>query len=211
MCGLVSTDGGYRMNEGIKTRFLDATEWLCEKMSPMGVTLDLVAERAKVGKGSIYRYFQSKDDLFQHIITERITQLHERIIEVTLVSEGDYMDKLRTIAEEFDSIFKNHQVIIGMSVFLSKSPPFAPGRRMMDPLGGVFSMVNDLVISLIKVGVSKGELRSDISPALLTLFFQGVFSSAGRAVNHSEPGSKIFSTIMDLFLNGAATGKRNFS
>lgn len=194
------------MNDEAKNRILDATEWLCEKRSPLDVTLDMVADRAKVGKGSIYRYFKSKDDLFQHVITERMIQLREQMIKVTLVSEGDYLDKLRAIVEKLGGFFDRHRVIIGMSMFLSKAPPFT-GDRMKDPVSAVYSLIDDLIKSLIKVGVSKGEIRSDISPAVLTMFFHGVLAFGGRAKNNPEARKVNLNTIIDLFLNGVSARK----
>ena len=83
----------------------------------------MVADRSKVGKGSIYRYFKNKDDLFQHVITVRMTQLREQMIKITLVSEGNCMDKLRAIVENLGGFFDRHRAIIGMSMFLTKAPP----------------------------------------------------------------------------------------
>jgi AcrR family transcriptional regulator len=46
-----------------------------------GAPTSLIAQRAGVGVGTIYRYFSSKDDLIHHIFDELHRKLHERVSE----------------------------------------------------------------------------------------------------------------------------------
>ena len=50
---------------------LDATrELMCSKGSVSDITVDMIAKRAGIGKGSIYYYFGSKDEIIDAVIDQ---------------------------------------------------------------------------------------------------------------------------------------------
>ncbi len=65
------------------------------------VRLDDVAEAAKVGKGTLYIYFRSKEHLYGSLVLEGFTQLVERIRPEIETPSGSAWDTLRFIVHEF--------------------------------------------------------------------------------------------------------------
>src|SRR5438132_6255243 len=64
------------------------------------VRLDDVAAAAGVGKGTLYVYFQSKEDLYFTIIFEGVAMLLGRLKAQLAADHSGAMHRLRTIAEE---------------------------------------------------------------------------------------------------------------
>jgi AcrR family transcriptional regulator len=187
-----------------RTRILASTEKLCEKESPEKVTLDEVATLAKVGKGSIYRYFKDKEDLLFQVVAWRVEELREKAIQITLVSEGDYREKLFAIAAELENFFFSHHLTLIMFFFLKKKPHI-PGEEDSGPFGMVTSLMDNLIESLMKVGIAKGDLRSDLPPIVLSWFFLSVMHLSGRARKHAVARMLTRELVLDLFMNGAAS------
>lgn len=68
-------------------------------------TLDEIAEKAEFSKGTLYNYFQSKEDIFQHILE---SLLHEMttIAEAAVAEGGTTREKFRRYAVRMIMYFK---------------------------------------------------------------------------------------------------------
>ncbi|MBN2859921.1 MAG: TetR/AcrR family transcriptional regulator [Sphaerochaetaceae bacterium] len=194
------------MPKSTRERILSATEKLCAKEGPDKVTLDGIAAEAKVGKGTIYTYFGNKEELFEHVISERIVQLRERVMQSLLVSDRDYKEKLVMIASDIDDFVFGHQILFLMSFFLSGKLP-VPGEEDTGPMGMITSLFDGLVKPLICVGVERGEVRNDIPPIVLSWFFHGMMFLSGRIRTDPEGRKVTKELLFDLFMNGAASLK----
>ncbi len=51
-------------------------------MEPMQMTMELIAERTEIGRGTIYKHFKSKDEIFAHLIVRRRAKIIESLIEI---------------------------------------------------------------------------------------------------------------------------------
>lgn len=58
-----------------RAAILRATEQLLAEVGPDGVTLDRVAARAGVGKGTVFRRFGSRTGLFQELLAEQAARI----------------------------------------------------------------------------------------------------------------------------------------
>lgn len=73
---------------GTKRAILDAALALAAERGISGTTMDDVAERAGVAKGSLYYNFSSKDQLFQGLLLEGMSALTEALREARAGTEG---------------------------------------------------------------------------------------------------------------------------
>jgi TetR/AcrR family fatty acid metabolism transcriptional regulator len=64
--------------------------------------LDQVALLAKIGKGTIYNYFKSKEDLFESVVHSIMQAIFQRIIERT----GDIKDPLENLVRGITALFE---------------------------------------------------------------------------------------------------------
>jgi AcrR family transcriptional regulator len=54
---------------------LDATEHLLLDSGDEAITIEMIAERVGIAKGTIYKHFQSKDELILHVLIAYETEL----------------------------------------------------------------------------------------------------------------------------------------
>jgi len=82
-----------------RTVILGATLELLSEHGFHGTPISLIAERAGVGAGTIYRYFQNKEEL----INELFTEIKRRVVKAML---ADYREE-GTYKERFKHLWKN--------------------------------------------------------------------------------------------------------
>jgi TetR/AcrR family transcriptional regulator, repressor of fatR-cypB operon len=71
-------------------------------------TLDEIAERAEFAKGTLYNYFQSKEDIFQHILEDLLRTL-TRIAEEAMAEGGTTREKFQRYAVRMIQYFKDEE------------------------------------------------------------------------------------------------------
>ncbi|MFZ5945129.1 MAG: TetR/AcrR family transcriptional regulator [Bacillota bacterium] len=162
-----------------------------------------IAEKAGVGKGTIYEYFKSKSDVFQEMykwyVEEYFTDL-----------ESGLQDAERPV-ERLYNIVKNH--IIFLSRFKNLAGKLLSESSSHIDLGNDFKnlMIKTYKEKMSKVkfiieeGIRKGYFRSDLDTDLCTMYF---FSSLG-GISHSMflfnvemSPDEVAGKVIDLLLNG---------
>src|SRR4051812_17210625 len=134
------------------------------------VRLDDIAAAAGVGKGTLYVYFPSKEDLYFTIIYDGLAKLLGRLRSQLAADHSGAMQRLCTIVSELvDYAFQNPQFFE-----LMKTIGIPTGKGMWDSQRD--DMFN-LIEQTIRDGVASGELR-DPDPALSARFIPGLVRSA---------------------------------
>ncbi len=183
-----------------KEKILNETEELCSRIMPHNITLDMIAEGACVGKGTIYTHFKGKDDLFQQLALSLVSRLQAELVAVGFASSGNYMDKILAVGEAFNGFIKKHPMVIAITIFLKESPPWLDISSNQG-LFFVESIFINMIKNLVKQGVDQGHLRSDIDEENLT-----VFITAALKPSSLLPGKNTLplNTIRELILQGVS-------
>jgi AcrR family transcriptional regulator len=134
------------------------------------VRLDDVAAAAGVGKGTLYVYFQSKEDLYFTIIYEGLALLLSRLKTQLALDHSGAAHRLRTIVDELVEFAFNHpqffELLKTVGVPLG-NPQWDQARNEMF----------DMIEQIIRGGVESGELK-DNDPHLTARFVPGMVRSA---------------------------------
>ena len=173
-----------------------------------------IAEEAGIGKGTIYEYFDSKEDLG--------VKLYEW---VNIIAEAQMIDELSTIDDPLERLriyvlyimdthvrFSNfHNFIFGLWADVNrKKVEMGESDELDKALHASMSSLR----SVLRYGMEKGVLRVvDIDEASILLF-----SAIDGICMHKEVGLKEYTTeelsykIMDLLMSGIATdsGKKRW-
>lgn len=72
-----------------------------------GTEVQEIADRIGVGKGTVYRYFPSKDELFLATVTRVMERLDERIV-VLLDAELEVTERVRRMVDAFLEFFEEN-------------------------------------------------------------------------------------------------------
>jgi AcrR family transcriptional regulator len=131
------------------------------------VRLDDVAAAAQVGKGTLYIYFKSKEDLYVSLVGEGFANLVEQL---TNVSDLPPQEALT-------------QIIRQLVVFSFAHPNFFEMMRTVPQLTNHSSLIrmrkelSDLITKTLRRGVKQG-IWSDPHPELTAIIIPGMLRSA---------------------------------
>lgn len=127
--------------------------------------IDQIAKSAKIGKGTVYEYFDSKDDIFITAVEVWITQANNDIKNI-LKDIDSPVDSLKTFVETITTMFSptNPEVVGLFSTIqqqaLSKNGVYYNNRGEISRLcNGCILIISDILLD----GIAKGVFRPDIA------------------------------------------------
>jgi AcrR family transcriptional regulator len=93
-------------NKNTREGILESARRLFAQFGPKKTTIDEIAQEAGVGKGTIYYYFNDKEDIFLKVVQEEAEQLAGRLKSVASGPENPeqkltavFMEKLRSFSD----------------------------------------------------------------------------------------------------------------
>jgi len=129
-------------------------------------TMDMIAEEAGVSKGSLYNYFQNKDDLFRQVFTDALAGEEEQV-ERLLSASTSASHKLGSL---IDYIFGRLRRYVGVSGLMMEFWATAArperGPRLSERLIRVHRRWKARIESVLAEGIQKGEFRQEINPKI---------------------------------------------
>jgi AcrR family transcriptional regulator len=136
---------------------LDATLDLLAERGFRATTMDAIAERASVGKNTIYRRWSTKDDLVIEAFAHFTTAL-----ELRARPDGGVYDRLLDYVRSLELFYADplaSRLIPGLLGELQRDPAFADAyaERVVKPL-------REPLVSLLALAKERGELRPDADP-----------------------------------------------
>ncbi len=90
-----------------RKRILEAARDVFFRDGFMSANLDEMAEKAGVAKGTLYRYFDSKADLYVAVLTNNYEIFHEQMVEAGKQGESG-LERVRSIARWYFDHWMNH-------------------------------------------------------------------------------------------------------
>lgn len=166
------------------------------------VTMDDVCREAGVGKGTIYRYFKDKDDLFQRLITSGAEELCE-ILQSESAASDPFAHQLRRVVGRLrQAMQRKHDLFRLMQSEETRKIAFNEATRAQWKQRR--KVLLEATAAFLKRGVENKALRDDIAPEALATVLLGMLRSLTW---HGEPlpdGEESTSLLTDLFLRGAA-------
>ena len=156
------------------------------------VRLDDVAAAAGVGKGTLYVYFQSKEDLYFTIIYESLVRLMTRLRSELAADHSGAVHRLRTIVDALvDHAYQHPQFFELVKTIGVPTGKWEMHREEM------FNVVEQT----IRAGVASGEFR-DPDPTLTARFIPGMVRSAMISGFSDMEPAKLKQHICALVENG---------
>jgi TetR/AcrR family fatty acid metabolism transcriptional regulator len=140
-----------------------ATEVFAEQ-GFVAVTVAEIAERAGIGKGTVYEYFTSKDELLFAVFEWMNEGISHRIRDL-LVETGTTHDRLRRMLELGAEITREQVEMQAVVLdFWAASRGTKSEERYNRACLETFRSYRRLVADVIREGQNTGELRSEIDP-----------------------------------------------
>ena len=155
------------------------------------VGLDAVARQAKVGIGTLYRHFPTREALFEAVYRREVEQL--AALAQSLAADPSPVEALRQWMHanvEFVATKKGMSSALAVAVKSSSDLSVYSVDRLTQALG-----------SLLRGAIDAGEIRGDIGPADL------LRTIIGLCYIHEQPGwQERVLRLLDVFLDGMRVG-----
>jgi AcrR family transcriptional regulator len=171
-----------------------------------------IAERAGVSKGTVYLYFETKEEIFRTLVREnlraRITPLRDSVVHF----EGPSSELIALVLSTIANVIVNSKLAVLPKIIIAESGNFPQlaefyRREVIDVGLGIMT-------SIIERGISREEFRNVdpdhvarlcIAPMLLAMVWKVSFAQFDETPFDVEAFAK---THLDVLLNGllARTG-----
>lgn len=171
------------------------------------VKMEQIADRAGVGKGTIYEYFTSKEDLFKESFTYWIEK-YELIFLENYVQTKSVKDNLHHIMKIHLRFFRENSHWVRL--LFNERPSFM--RELDELLLERRKLQLQGIEALLLFGVESGEVRPNINAELTArIFFNLSFTVIGGMLllDELEPDNEKADYIFDFFWRGVANNHEN--
>ena len=161
-----------------KNRILEAAARVFAQKGYAGASVADIALRAEIGKGTVYEYFDSKEDLF-FAVFEWYLQLSAGRANVSIaVLGGSASDRLLALSDALMSMWDEIKDVFALTVeFWSASASSQMRKRFKEAFRRVYEEFRAIVRALIQDGIDRGEFRPDINPAPLAAALVGTWDA----------------------------------
>jgi TetR/AcrR family fatty acid metabolism transcriptional regulator len=182
---------------------LEAARRVVARNGFQGVTIDRVAEEAKIAKGTVYLYFHTKEELLKAAVEQGMVHFTNLIrAEVEEVSQP--LEKLCRLVEASMELSDSQRDFFKMLLlernFLAAAPNHPEAAQMLDLYLGYINFI----ASVIKEGVDAGVLRVhdvDASAFALNEAMRGCFQQRTLGLT-SRTAAEDANILLDIFFHG---------
>lgn len=164
-----------------------------------GAKMEYIAKEAGIGKGTVYEYFQSKEQLFEEIlkfsVEEYRTGLQESIDQGETI-EGKILNCSRYNAE----FLNNHMDIVQIAMQVNML-----SKEIRVQLIAEHGTILKHYTEMVRVAKAKGELRPDLDEELATCCIVGTLDQFCKQRVFCDPrplGEVDHQAIVDVMLKG---------
>ena len=187
-----------------KVRILEAAIQLFTTQDYHCVTMDEIADRAAVGKGTVYRYFPTKEALFLALVELAVSRAGE-VIRTGLNDSDAAITRLRRAVMMTIEYFRRNEPFLAIlyheKVFRSCRERKELEQRRAE-LRGVF-------VRLLAEGIVEGSIRSDMEPLMGAIVLMSAVRGFLRNFGETRTSEQLADQLLSIFIDGAAKRKSN--
>lgn len=165
-----------QMQDEINRRhILDAAERIFARQGFYEATLREIAAEAEFSTGTIYNFFDGKDDLFRRVVDRKgrglLTTLEEAV-----GSEVEPVDKLHALADAQLSYYSRHRDFYRL-ILRTAGPAWWSLKAELDAASDDrFERAIDIEAAVFAEGVDAGEFHDD-DPEMMAVIFLGIMQA----------------------------------
>ena len=164
-----------REKEQRRSAIVDAAEEVFFSRGVENATMDEVAEKAELSKGTLYLYFKNKNDLF-HAIVARALEMLLNMFQRATEKEEKGIDKIKAIGTAYNEFYKTNPDYYGTMMHqeihevdqsdMEENPNMALCQELGEKIFGLMGEV-------VKTGIMDGTIRKDLDPVKLPIVLWG--------------------------------------
>ena len=183
----------------LRERILESATVLFSEHEFERVLIDHVAARAHVGKGSVYRRFRSKEELYAAVVIAGIDALQKQI-RAGLAETNSSYEQITTFVRLAVAFFWNRRQFFAL-LHDPKALPPAQARAYREQRERLARMLSEI----LRDGVERRVIRADLDTRLAAESVLGMVRGLNRyGREFATPGVAV-ETIIAIFFNGCAS------
>jgi len=125
--------------------------------------IDDIAKQAKVSKGTVYLYFESKDELFKKMVHEIMVPKISEVEEYIATYQGSQIELLKLVIRRWWKTIKASGLIGIPKLIISEADKFPDLTRFY--MKEVIHRIQSVLVNILVDGIKSNELRN-IEPVL---------------------------------------------
>jgi AcrR family transcriptional regulator len=186
----------------ITQRIITSASELFRTLGYEQTTMDAIAERAEVSRGTLFNYFATKQALLLPFAAELYTEKVEPEMQAYLSTSPTTLDALRTL---FHSIYRHVLALPGVEKALQEELILTPPPVKHDHYGVGFL---ETLTTILQYGQQRQEIRTDIPPAKQARYLGTLYISLLRIIMKQGTAEEYYAEVETLinFLCPALTG-----
>jgi len=186
---------------GKKDQIMAAAEKLFTSRRFHEITLDDVVHEAGVGKGTIYRYFKDKDDLFFQVAASGFDELCA-LLNSEIDKTASFDRQLLAACENVSAFFSRRRQLFRMMQAEDARMRWCR-KDTRDQWDAKRRKLAEALSSVLRRGVESGRLRDDVPPEILAAFLLGMLRTRNRELEEAPESARSYEVLLDLFTRGA--------
>ena len=147
-----------------KNRIIEAAAHVFAQKGYAGAAVADIAVKAEIGKGTIYAYFDSKEDLFFAVFEWFMLQTGAAA-KVSISHLGESAaQRLEALSDSIMAMWDEIRDAFTLTIeFWAASSSSQMRQRFKEAFRRLYEEFRAIVVSLIRDGIERGEFRSDVN------------------------------------------------
>ena len=203
--------GGYKMKITDKAKrreltqmrqkqILDVATHVFSKKGFARTQVDEIADSAGLGKGTVYRYFKDKKNLFLSIVDRGLESLKDLALEA-MAKEKEPLDKIKKVIEIYLKFFEKHSDLI--RIFIHEQSEFQKRiqKRYYHHYYEHVNKVEKIFKEVQALGLIKKKMNPRLAIAILTDMLNS-FIYTWQLTGKKYSLSESFTVITEIYFTG---------
>lgn len=175
-----------REKEHRREEIINAAEKVFFEKGLQVATMDEIAEKAELGKSTLYLYYKSKEDLYLAVLMRGSDILYQTFQKV--VNSGEpTIKQVAGLGEAYYDFFKQYRNYFRMFYFF-ENPQMH--RQVSEEMMGMCSENNGriwkLIVDLIQKGMNEGVIQHNINPTQIAVMLWSNANSLMRQMDRED-------------------------
>ena len=146
-----------------KSRIVEAAARVFARRGFFGTVMSEIATEAGMGKGTLYEYFNSKEELFFAVFEWLVQQSGAQAKVGVAALGGSASDRLKALSDSLMALWVDQTDFFSLVMeFWSASASSQMRERFKSAFSQAYSDFRRIVSALIREGMERGEFRTDV-------------------------------------------------
>jgi AcrR family transcriptional regulator len=164
-------------------------------------SMDEICKESTYSRRTIYSYFESKEDIYLHLVAQGLVSLHDGLVEA-LNSTSYFMARYRAICAAMKAYTLNHpHSFNAVNRFKPDAQSQSTPSGIMDEIFSSGESINQLLVNFIKEGIEQGIVLETVQPRqTVYILWASISSLLDMVVNKEQHITRQFGIPANEFL-----------